>query len=80
MDQVMIDLSALPEVGPGEEVTVALIGEDGGELILAGDGVDGRVGWQVQEPCARPLDQRLDARDWRRNQSRARSRGRFSRV
>ena len=47
MDQVMIDLSALPEVGPGEEVT--LIGEDGGELILAGELAEksGTIPWEI---------------------------------
>lgn len=47
MDQTMIDLSALPEVAPGEEVT--LIGPDGGETILAAElaARAGTIPWEI---------------------------------
>lgn len=47
MDQTMIDLSALPEAGPGEEVT--LIGADGPEQILAAELAtrSGTIPWEI---------------------------------
>ena len=47
MDQVMIDLSALPEVGPGEEVV--LLGRQGTEEILAAELARkaGTIPWEI---------------------------------
>jgi alanine racemase len=47
MDQMMIDLSALPEAGPGEEVV--LLGRQGGEEILAAELAQraGTIPWEI---------------------------------
>ena len=47
MDQVMIDLDALPEVGPGEEVV--LLGRQGEEEILAAELAwkAGTIPWEI---------------------------------
>jgi alanine racemase len=47
MDQIMIDLSALPEVEAGEEVV--LLGKQGGEEILAADLAEraGTIAWEI---------------------------------
>ncbi len=47
MDQIMIDLSALPEVGPGEEVV--LLGRQGREEILAAELAQraGTIPWEI---------------------------------
>ena len=47
MDQIMVDISALPNVGPGEEVV--LIGRQGSEEITAGDFARwaGTIPWHV---------------------------------
>ena len=47
MDQVMIDLSALPDAATGDLVT--LIGRDGDEEILAGElaAKSGTIPWEL---------------------------------
>ena len=47
MDQVMVDVSALPGVEPGEEVV--LLGRQGGEEILAGElaAKSGTIPWEI---------------------------------